>query len=91
MIELLLEIVAQNDANAITKYCMAQHQSYSKAAACAEDLRAAQRQIELDELREFLKANPQYRYAGAALPNGQIKPLDPCWGKTRKYGSEKGC
>jgi hypothetical protein len=91
MLELLIEIAAQTDRNAITKYCLAQHQSYAKVAACAEDLRAAQRQIELDELRAFLKENPQYRYAGMALPNGKIKPLDPCWGKTRKYGTEKGC
>ena len=91
MLELLIELAAEQDRNAITRYCLAQHTSYTLAAACASDLRAAQRQLDLEELRQFLKDNPQYRYAGMALPNGKIKPLHPCWGQTRKYGTEKGC
>jgi len=91
MLEMLIEIVAQQDRNAITRYCLQQHSNYSKAAACASDLRVAQRELDLAELRVFLKDNPQYRYPGVALPNGDIAPLHKCWGKTRKYGTEEGC
>ena len=51
----------------------------------------AQRKLEVEELRQFLKDNPHYRYPGMALPNGRIKPLDVCWGSDKTYyiGSDK--
>tara|TARA_X000001382_G_scaffold20908_1_gene12705 strand:- start:123 stop:284 length:162 start_codon:yes stop_codon:yes gene_type:complete len=47
--------------------------------------------MEVEELRQFLKENPHYRYPGMALPNGRIKPLDVCWGSDKTYyiGSDK--
>ena len=101
MLELLIEIALANDANAITKYCVekvegqktanVQTAKLNEIASCASDLRVAQEQLNYEELREFLEKNPHYRYPGAALPNGKIKALDECWGKTRKYHTDKGC
>lgn len=91
MIELLVEVAAQLNQNEIVKYCMAKHDTYSEAGGCISQLQAAQRHIKEQELREFIKANPQYRYPGMALPNGKIRPLDECWGMTRMYHKEGGC
>lgn len=103
MLEILIEIALTNDSNAITKYCVkkiegqeavysiAETADWNKIAACASDLRVAQRQLNYEDLRKFLEKNPHYRYPGAALPNGKIKALDECWGKDRKYHTDKGC
>ncbi len=88
MLELLIEMAAQNNANEITTYCMAKHnKEITASAACASKLRAARNKLELDEIRTFLAANPHYRYPGVALPNGAMRPLDVCWGRNKIYGT----
>jgi hypothetical protein len=90
MLELLIEMAAQSNANEITSYCLEKHnRQINAAAACASDLRAAKRKLERQEMRDFMDANPHYHYPGMALPDGKIKPLDPCWGKTRLYGTHR--
>jgi len=90
MLELLIEMAAQSNANEITSYCLEKHnRQINAAAACASDLRAAKRKLELQDMREFLEANPHYHYPGMALPDGKIRPLDACWGKTKLYGTHR--
>ena len=91
MIELLVEVAAQLNNNEIVKYCMSKNDDYGKAGYCISQLQAAQRHIKEEELRAYMKANPQYRYPGMALPNGMVRPLDECWGMTRLYHKEGGC
>ena len=91
MIELLVEVAAQLNNNEIVKYCMSKNDDYGKAGYCISQLQAAQRHIKEVELRAYIKANPQYKYPGMALPNGKVRPLDECWGKTRMYHKEGGC
>lgn len=101
MLELLIEIALANNNNAITKYCIKKIEGsevanletadWGKIGYCAEQLRAAQRQLDYAELKQFLDENPYYRYPGVALPNGAKNTLDECWGKTRKYHTDKGC
>ena len=84
MLELLIEMVAQDRSNEITKYCMSKHHhEISASAKCASDLRAQQRKLDNAEYQKHLDDNPHYRYPGMALPNGAIRPLDPCWGQPR--------
>ena len=87
MIELLLTMV--EDQNIITKYCMEKHEHWTGRAACVQELQHAQRKLEVERLRQFLKDNPHYKYPGMALPNGKIKPLDVCWGSAKTYGTNK--
>ena len=89
MIELLLSVI--EEPNQIHKYCMSKYEHWTGRAACVQELQHAQRKLEVEELRQFLKENPHYRYPGMALPNGKIKPLDVCWGSDRTYyiGSDK--
>ena len=89
MIELLLSVI--EEPNKIHKYCMSKHDHWTGRAACVQELQHAQRKLEVERLREFLKANPHYKYPGMALPNGKIKPLDVCWGSDKTYyiGSDK--
>ena len=48
--------------------------------------------IEKQQLADFIKKYPHYRYPGQALPNNVIKPLDKCWGRNRIYTlGGKGC
>ena len=91
MIELLVEVAAQLNNNEIVKYCMSKNDDYGKAGYCISQLQAAQRHIKEEELRAFMKAHPQYRYPGMALPNGKVRPLDECWGMNRMYHKEGGC
>ena len=83
MIELLLAMVEEQ--NPIHKYCMSKHEHWTGRAACVQELRHAQRKLEVERLRQFLKENPHYKYPGMALPNGKIKPLDVCWGSDKTY------
>ena len=86
MLEVLLAIAAtQADDNAITKYCMSKFEHWTDRAACGQQLRQIERELEVEALRKFLKENPHYRYPGMALPNGKIKPLDVCWGSDKTY------
>ena len=89
MIELLLAVIEEQ--NPIHKYCMDKHDHWTGRAACVQELQHAQRKMEVEDLREFLKANPHYKYPGMALPNGRIKPLDVCWGSSKTYyiGADK--
>jgi hypothetical protein len=90
MLEVLLAIAAtQADDNAITKYCMSKFEHWTDRAACGQQLRQIERELEVEALRKFLKENPHYRYPGMALPNGKIKPLDVCWGSDKTYGTSK--
>ena len=98
MIDMLLEIVADMDNNAITKYCVAQHPyaniqeaNWREISGCAADLRYAKKTVDEDELRAFLKKYPHYKYPGQALPNFVVKPLDRCWGKNRKCHRDVHC
>ena len=89
MIELLLSVI--EESNQFHKYCMEKHEHWTDRAACVQELRHAERKLEVETLRQFLKENPHYRYPGMALPNGKIKPLDVCWGSDKTYyiGSDK--
>ena len=89
MIELLLSVI--EEPNKFHKYCMSKHEHWTGRAACVQELRHAERKLEVERLRQFLKENPHYRYPGMALPNGKIKPLDVCWGSDKTYyiGSDK--
>ena len=89
MIELLLSVI--EEPNKFHKYSMEKHEHWTGRAACVQELRHAERKLEVERLRQFLKENPHYRYPGMALPNGKIKPLDVCWGSDKTYyiGSDK--
>ena len=89
MIELLLSVI--EEPNQFHKYCMEKHKHWTGRAAGVQELRHAERKLEVERLRQFLKENPHYRYPGMALPNGKIKPLDVCWGSDKTYyiGSDK--
>ena len=89
MIELLLAMVEEQ--NPIHKYCMSKHEHWTGRAACVQELQHVQRKMEVEELRQFLKENPHYRYPGMALPNGRIKPLDVCWASSKTYGTKGVC
>ena len=89
MIEMLLSVI--EEPNPVHRYCMDKHEHWTGRAACVQELQHAQCKLEVEELRQFLKDNPHYKYPGMALPNGRIKPLDVCWGSDRTYyiGSDK--
>ena len=55
MIELLLSVI--EEPNQIHKYCMSKHEHWTGRAACVQELRHAQRKMEVEELRQFLKDN----------------------------------
>ena len=59
-------------------------------ASCVHEIRQAEYRKKEEEIWEFLKKNPHYRYPGVALPNGEKKPLHPCWGKDRRLSTENG-
>lgn len=88
MIDLLLEVLMfLEDDNAITKYCVKinnyenfQVADWNKISSCAADLREIKTNIELEELRDFLKHNPRYKYPGQSL--------NKCWGKPREMPFE---
>lgn len=91
MIDLLLEILEQTNKNEITKYCVKNFNDWNKIASCQSDLLTVKKDLKEKELREFLRKNPHYRYPGVALPAGAQKSLHPCWGKDRKYHTDRGC
>ncbi len=53
---------------------------FRKAAKCHQHYRLDQRSAQLAEMREFLKANPRYRYPGQSN--------NKCWGKPREMPFE---
>ena len=93
---LLLASPAYASDNKIHKDCLAKHgydgingnTDFMSIASCVHKIRVEIRKQKEDELWEFMKKNPHYRYPGVALPNGQKKPLHPCWGKDRRISTE---
>ena len=79
--------------NSIIKDCQAKHnynglnetKTWSDIATCIVTAKNKIRFAEEDRLWEFVKANPQYRYPGSALPNGQFLPLDPDHFSAKKW------
>ena len=57
MLEILLAMV--EDQNIITKYCMEKHEHWI-GRLHVQELRHAQRKLEVERLRQFLKENPHY-------------------------------
>ena len=53
---------------------------FSKAAACHSDYRVGVTQAKNAELRNFLDANPRYRFPGQSM--------NRCWGKPREMPFE---
>ena len=55
MIELLLSVI--EEPNQFHKYCMEKHEHWTGRAACVQELRHAERKLEVERLRQFLKDN----------------------------------
>tara|TARA_Y100000389_G_scaffold59713_1_gene55836 strand:- start:661 stop:960 length:300 start_codon:yes stop_codon:yes gene_type:complete len=99
MIDTLLEVLIDMKSNEITKYCVKQQEvvageqlDWNSLAACQAELLKAKEHIKNEELSDFLKKYPHYKYPGQALPNNVVKPLDKCWGRNRVYTlGGKGC
>lgn len=88
MIELLLEVVMSTDDNAITKYCVAQSKyenfqtaNWNQISSCAANLREIKTNLDREELRDFLKHNPRYKFPGQSL--------NKCFGKPREMPFEQ--
>ena len=82
-------------ANQVMKNCLSQYQysvevfdtfDYNKASSCFHNARTQLYIKEVEGLRDFLDANPQYK-----IPGGSHGNIDPCWGRTRLYHKEGGC
>ena len=73
---------AMKDCLTTNNYSLENFDSFdwNRAAACASKARQAAREIELAELRDFLKHNPRYRVPGQSL--------NRCWGKPREMPFE---
>ena len=78
-----------SESNQVMKACLAKFNysvnqfdtfDWSKAAKCHSDYRAAVRQAQLEEMRDFLKHNARYRVPGQSL--------NRCWGKPREMPFE---
>lgn len=69
-----------SESNEILKWCLDNTEDYNKAAACHTEYRQQLRELELAELRDFLKHNPRYRVPGQSL--------NRCWGKPREMPFE---
>ena len=84
--------------NEIHKHCMEKYgyhglnggTDFSSIGACITEIRAEIRKQKETELWEFIKKNPQYRFPGVSIGNGQTRPVDPCWGKARTYSTSSG-
>ena len=84
--------------NEIHKHCMEKYgyhglnggTDFSSIGACITEIRGEIRKQKEAELWEFVKKNPQYRFPGVSIGNGQTRPLDPCWGKARTYSTSSG-
>jgi hypothetical protein len=62
------------------KYCVQTTSDYNKAASCYFDWKNDQIVAKRAELRDFLDANPRYRFPGQSL--------NRCWGKPREMPFE---
>lgn len=64
-----------NTNNYVLQQCVRNTQDYSAAASCYQDWKQQDNAKKLAELRDFLKHNPRYRFAGQSL--------NKCWGKPK--------
>jgi hypothetical protein len=69
-----------SESNQAMKWCIDNTPDFNAAASCHADYRAQVRDVELAELRDFLKHNPRYRVPGQSL--------NRCWGKPREMPFE---
>ena len=81
--------------NQIIKGCLSQYNysvevfdtfDFNKASACYHGIRTALYIKEVEGIRDFLDANPQYRY-----PGGSNNNYDPCWGQSTSRLTRGGC
>ena len=81
--------------NQIIKNCLSQYNysvevfdtfDFNKASACYHKARTSLYIKEVEGIRDFLDANPQYRYPGGSNGN-----YDPCWGRNNHYSTNGGC
>jgi len=67
--------------NEVTGDCIAKYKpDWNKAASCQSNYIAAQVKREREELREFLRKNPRYRFPGQSW--------NKCFGKPREFAFE---
>lgn len=85
----MIGVSAYADNNSIAKKCLELYEydvskfdtvDWNKIAACASKVRIANINMDLAELRDFLKHNPRYRVPGQSL--------NRCWGKPREMPFE---
>ncbi len=81
--------------NQIIKHCLSQQQysvevfdtfDFNKASACYHGIRTKIYIKEVEGLRNFLDAKPQYR-----IPGGSHNNYDPCWGQSSSHLTRGGC
>jgi hypothetical protein len=72
--------VSASESNKMAKWCVENTADWNAAASCHAKYRQAVREVELAELRDFLKHNPRYRVPGQSL--------NRCWGKPREMPFE---
>ena len=72
--------VSASESNKMAKWCVENTADWNAAASCHAEYRQAVRELELAELRDFLKHNPRYRVPGQSL--------NRCWGKPREMPFE---
>ena len=70
---------------------MEKHEHWTGRAACVQELRHAQRKMEVERLRQFLKERPTLQVSRNGFAEWKNKPLDVCWGSDKTYymGSDK--
>jgi hypothetical protein len=70
------------ESNDVMKWCVQEHgDNYSKIASCHQDYRSLRKERDLNELRAFLKKNPQYKWPGgsAGMPHPLKKEATKAW------------
>ena len=81
--------------NQIIKDCLSQYNysvelfdsfEFNKASACFHNTKTKFYIKEVEGIRDFLDANPHYRYPGGSNGN-----YSPCWGRNKQYHKEGGC
>lgn len=73
---LISPTIAFSAPKEVYEECFMQHETWNKRAACVNDWIAEDNRLKTEELREFLKQNPRYKYPGQSL--------NKCFGKKRK-------
>ena len=72
--------IGASESNKAMQWCIDNTSNINAAASCHSDYRKQARQLELAELRDFLKHNPRYRVPGQSL--------NRCWGRPREMPFE---